>query len=277
MPTMDAVYGFSKNLWDESVNPNSAYDPKTQVSVIMAVHGSPTWLSAALESVLLQTFDSWEFLCLLDGPNGDAEKILKSFGTRFKYEVSPANIGASEARNRAMRMAVGEFVAVLDSDDIWPQDHLEKHVAAMTSDCELVLRGTSAEVIDESGTVTGELRQVPDENLQRRLLLRNAFVHSSTIYRRLSALAVGGYDPLIRVVEDLHLWLRLARVGKIENDSKRAIGYRVHASQISKQKIDRYSISQISHERALLANSIGVGRVEAWASDAAWKVYQRLP
>ena len=258
------------------MEPGSEPTTGTKVSILMAVHGVPTWLFEALDSLSRQTFDAWEFRCVLDGPNSPAERILTAFGDRFQYEVVPFPVGPAEARNHALRAATGELVAVLDSDDVWPEDHLAEHVAAMTNDRELVLRGTSAELIDEEGKRTGDSRRVPDRDLPRRLLSRNAFVHSSTIYRRLPALSVGGYDPSIRVGEDLHLWLRLAQIGKIANDPSRSIDYRIHSFQTSRQSIDAYSTAQIGHERSLLAKHIGVGRARAWALDRAWRISQRL-
>ncbi len=65
-----------------------------RVSVLMAIRGDPTWLSDALNSLSRQTFKSWEFLGVLDGPNDEAERILIGHGTRFQYEVTPNPLGA---------------------------------------------------------------------------------------------------------------------------------------------------------------------------------------
>ncbi len=246
-----------------------------RVSVLMALHGETTWLSDALNSLSRQTFKSWDFLCVLDGSNDEAERILIGHGTRFQYEVAPKPVGAAEARNRAMRLAAGDFIAILDSDDVWPENHLAEHVFSMNSDHNLVLVGTSAELIDEDGMLTGENRLVRRDRLPQQLLSRNVFVHSSTMYRRDAALSVGGYDPLIRVVEDLHLWLKLAPLGRIDNQPSRSIQYRIHPNQTSRQTIDDYSLTQIRNERLLLARHIGVGPLKAMALGAAWEVSQR--
>lgn len=246
-----------------------------RVSVLMALRGDTTWLSDALNSLSRQTFESWEFLGVLDGPNDAAERILIGHGTRFQYEVTPNPVGAAEARNRGMRLATGDFVAILDSDDVWPENHLAEHVFSMNSDHDLVLVGTSAELIDEDGMLIGKNRLVGRDRLPQQLLSRNAFTHSSTMYRRDAALSVGGYDPLIRVGEDLHLWLKLAQLGRIDNAPSSSIQYRIHRNQTSKQTIDNYSLTQIRNQRLLLARHIGVGPLKAMALGAAWEVSQR--
>ena len=78
-----------------------------QVSIVMAVHGNVTWLSAALDSILRQTFESWEFRCVLDGPNMEAESIIETFGTRFPYVILPRHLGGPAARALALEAATG--------------------------------------------------------------------------------------------------------------------------------------------------------------------------
>ncbi len=250
---------------------------RAQVSVLMAIHGDPIWLRAALDSLFEQTFKFWECICVLDGPNDEAERILSEFGPRVKYEVSPIKVGAAEARNRAMRAAGSELLAVLDSDDVWPADHLAAHFAAMIRDPELVLRGTSAELIDAHGESLGVRRVVHENRLADRLLMRNVFIHSSTMFRRDVALSVGGYDGSMETLEDLHLWLRIAQQGKIENDSSRSIRYRIHDGQVSRVRSSAYSLGQVRRERLSLAQHLGIGRLRARVMAASWEIYERTP
>lgn len=248
-----------------------------QVSIVMAVHGDVTWLSEALNSILRQTFESWEFRCVLDGPNLEAERIIETFGTRFPYLVLPRHLGVSAARALALKAATGEFVAIMDSDDIWPEDHLAAHFAAMTRDPELMLRGTSAEIMDVHGESIGVRRLVPENLLAHRLVRRNVFIHSSTMFRRDVALSVGGYDGSMETLEDFHLWLRIAQQGKIENDSSRAIKYRIHDGQVSRNRSSAYSLGQVRRERLSLAKHLGIGRPRALAMAASWEIYERTP
>lgn len=259
------------------VTPEPHVEVGAQISIVMAVHGDVTWLSAALDSILRQTFESWEFRCVLDGPNLEAERIIETFGTRFPYVVLPRHLGGPAARALALKAATGEFVAIMDSDDVWPEDHLAAHFSAMIRDPELVLRGTSAELIDAHGESLGVRRVVHENRLAQRLLMRNVFIHPSAMFRREVALLVGGYDGSMDTLEDLHLWLRIAQQGKIENDSSRAIKYRIHDGQVSRNRSSAYSLGQVRRERLSLAKHLGIGRPRALAMAASWEIYERTP
>ena len=165
----------------------------------------------------------------------------------------------------------------MDSDDIWPEDHLAAHFAAMSRDPELMLRGTSAEIIDVHGESLGIRRVVHENRLAERLLIRNVFIHSSIMFRRDVALSVGGYDGNMETLEDLHLCLRIAQQGKIENDSSRSIRYRIHDGQLSRTRSSAYSLGQVRRERFSLAKHLGIGRLRARAMAASWEIYERTP
>ncbi len=247
------------------------------VTVVMPIHGKPTWLAQALDSVRSQTFTNWEFLGFLDGANPEAKEILESFGARFGYFSSVENNGAPAARNFCMRKARGKYIATLDSDDIWSNDHLEAQVRRLESQEGLVLIGCSAQKIDASGDFLDETIVVPERELSRELLRRNIFVHSSTVYRRDAALQVGGYDPEVEIGEDYYLWLRLVALGEIGNNSGQIIYYRAYPEQWSQQRPSWPSLNAIGVARYEGAKALGVSlagvRFEHWL----WVLWQWLP
>jgi len=103
-----------------------------RVSVLMPVYNTkPEHLREAIDSILSQTFTDFEFLILNDcSPNADVEEVVKSYDDpRIVYTVNERNLGISGARNRLLDMARGEYLAVMDHDDISLPERFEKQVA----------------------------------------------------------------------------------------------------------------------------------------------------
>lgn len=107
-----------------------------RVSVLMPVYNTkPEHLREAIESILTQTFTDFEFLILNDcSPNADVEEVVKSYtDPRIVYARNERNLGISGARNRLLDMAKGEYLAVMDHDDISLPERFEKEVAFLDS------------------------------------------------------------------------------------------------------------------------------------------------
>lgn len=247
------------------------------VSVIMAVRGPAPWLNLTLDSLSRQDDVDWELQATLDGPDAKVEDLISGLGPRAHFGVLPAGSGAAACRNQSLTRSRGAIGAVLDSDDLWPPDHLSRHVKAFSNDPQLVLNGTSATPIDEVGNVTGPEIVAPTKALAVQLLVRNVFVHSSVAYSLDAVRSVGMYTEGIAIVEDLDLWLRLALVGNLRNDRAAFIRYRRHESQISRQGIDNAALLQIEQRRRALARKLRVPSVLARMSQSAWSARQLRP
>lgn len=204
------------------------------VTITMAIRGTSIWLEEALESVRNQSLKDWRFVAFLDGPNPKARALIEKFGKNFEVEESGQNVGAARARNEIVRGSRSEYIANLDYDDVWPHTHLEKIIELMDTNRDLVLVGSSANIIDEIGIQTKDQRRVPVHFLRTQLLFRNCFVHSSVVYRRKAGLEAGLYNEEIRIADDYDFWLRLSSVGNVCNLPKEFISYRSHSAQESK-------------------------------------------
>lgn len=246
-------------------------DQEILVTVVMPVRGGCTWLGEALTSVKNQTFKGWKFVAYLDGPNPDAARIIASFGNKFSYLQSERNIGAAEARNRVIQHASTEFIASLDYDDVWPEDHLANLLKLVQSSRNVVLVGAAASTIDPQGRATGQLRRVPTRFLKFQLLFRNCFVHSSVVYRRDAAIQAGLYDPEMKRTYDYDLWLRLALLGRIMNSAKSMVLYRSHEAQQSLTPPSQIFSDKIRASKKNLASSVGLPSGIANLAHWAWE------
>lgn len=127
------------------------------VSVVMPSYNSERFIAESIKSVQSQTYDDWELLivddCSTDGTVAVAEAIAKD-DPRIHVFSNEHNSGAACSRNRALREAKGDWVAFLDSDDLWEPDKLERQLTFMRdSGCSFSY--TEYETIDENGSPFG--------------------------------------------------------------------------------------------------------------------------
>ena len=119
------------------------------VSVIMPSWNTERFIAETIQSVIDQTYQNWELLIVDDCSTDNTDEIVKSFkDDRIKYFHNEKNSGAALTRNRAMREARGEWIAFLDSDDLWMPEKLEKQIAFM-KEHGYTLSYTEYEKIDE--------------------------------------------------------------------------------------------------------------------------------
>lgn len=103
------------------------------VSIIMPSWNTSRFIGESIQSVLVQTYTNWELLIVDDCSTDNTDEILQPFlsDDRIKYFKNQQNCGAALTRNRAMREARGEWIAFLDSDDLWLPEKLEKMIEFM--------------------------------------------------------------------------------------------------------------------------------------------------
>ena len=120
------------------------------VSIIMPSWNTAKYISESIQCVVDQTYQNWELLIVDDCSTDNTDEVVKPFlaDHRIKYIKNEKNSGAALTRNRAMREAEGEWIAFLDSDDLWMPEKLEKQIDFMNKHG-YVLSFTEYEKIDE--------------------------------------------------------------------------------------------------------------------------------
>jgi glycosyltransferase involved in cell wall biosynthesis len=223
---------FLKTVTEESKQP--------LVSVIMPCYKMGRFIGEALESVGKQTFTNWEVLAVDDcGPGDGTKEAVEAFAKQFPnhrviYHWHEKNGGVSAARNTAIELAQGEYLAFLDPDDWWASEYLNEQVRILLSE-----KGTfcfcSNILVDEKGKEISI--RTPTEffldNLPASLVYQNYLNPSAVLMRRLECLKVGMFDESseIQHMEDWDLWLRcfLNKI-KISYNPKPLVYYRQHTS-----------------------------------------------
>jgi glycosyltransferase involved in cell wall biosynthesis len=188
-----------------------------EVSIIIPAYGVAPYIGDTLASVMAQTATSWEAIVVNDGsPDTPAlEAALEPYRNRIIYWVQP-NRGAAAARNTAIRLARGTWLAFLDGDDRWLPRYLERQLDVVaTRDLDLVWSNGFA--IDAEGIRRGELMaRSPSRGPVTVPALIQGRVHvitSATLVRRDLVEQVGGFTESLPRAQDFELWVRLVLAG----------------------------------------------------------------
>ena len=206
----------------------------TAVSVLMTAFNAGRHLAEAVESIIAQDHDNWE-LVLID--NGSTDKAFFPYvdtDTRIRVTALPQNIGRTRALQLALETARHPYVAVLDADDVCRPNRLRIQSNFLDRSESTVLVGSCVDVIDAETRVTGELCLKTGLITHDALAERNVFVNSSVMFRKSSAINIGGYDYRFAYAQDFHLFLRLASVGECHVLEDRLTGLRILPTSVTR-------------------------------------------
>jgi glycosyltransferase involved in cell wall biosynthesis len=199
------------------------------VSVIIPSYNYGRFVTQAVDGALAQTYPNLEVIVVDDGSTDDTRQRLEPYGDRIRY-IYQDNRGLSAARNTGIRHAGGEWIALLDADDLWHPQKIETQLAAIRRLDQIGLMGSPpAEQMPE---------HLPPEPPMQRLgvrdfLLVSRFGPSSALVRRDCFDKVGYFDERLRSVEDRDMWLRLAVQFPAVVVESPCWTYRIHADQMS--------------------------------------------
>jgi glycosyltransferase involved in cell wall biosynthesis len=184
------------------------------VSVIIPVYNGDRYIAQAVESVLNQTYHSYEVVVVDDGSTDDTQRILQGYGDRL-HAIWQENQGVAIARNRGIQASQGELVAFLDADDFFLPDKLAGQVAVFAAQPSLGIVHSGWQRVNAQGeclTVVEPWEKVPHLNLEAWLRWKPV-LPSAMMFRREWLERVGGFDPRFPPAEDTELVLRLAASG----------------------------------------------------------------
>ncbi|VBB39411.1 putative teichuronic acid biosynthesis glycosyltransferase TuaG [uncultured Spirochaetota bacterium] len=209
------------------------------VSVITPTYNCGKFIGATIRSVLDQTYTNWEMIIVDDCSKDDTKTVVSSFvnhDNRIHYYCLTSNSGAAVARTTAMNHANGEYIAFLDSDDVWISNKLEKQLAFMKTH-RYAFTCTAYEQITETGQSINKVFKPPKKINYNRLLLDCPVGNSTVMY---SVEIMGKFEvPNIRKRNDDALWLRMLKKEQyIWSLPDVLTHYRVRSNSISSNKLD---------------------------------------
>jgi glycosyltransferase involved in cell wall biosynthesis len=211
-----------------------------RVSVLLTCYNHLQHLPDALGAVFAQTFTDYEVLALDDGSSDGTREYLQAQGATVFPMFNETNLGTYATLNVGLDRASGEFVAILNDDDVWAPTKLEQQVAALDARPNCALCHTSGWFIDDQGErIPGEPMGFPfpksgTGNLLPILVERNQMITSAVLARTQVLRELGGFDPSFFGFGDWQMWLRVARHHGIAFVDEPLTLYRVHPGNASK-------------------------------------------
>jgi glycosyltransferase involved in cell wall biosynthesis len=214
-----------------------------QVSVIIPTYNGASYVASAIQSALNQTFEDLEILIVDDASTDRTLNEIEPFLTdkRVKLLCNTSNLGIPATKNKAVKMARGQFIAFLDQDDVWLPNKLEVQINHLKQDDNIGVIASAIYFIDESGNLIGK-KILNIENAQpltqvKRLLLGNFITNSSAVVRRSCFDKVGYFNENLRGSDDYDLWVRIAKYFKIHYLNQILIKKRLHKLNFSELNI----------------------------------------
>jgi len=208
----------------------------TKISVLMPVYKTDEkYLKLAITSILMQTFKDFEFLILDDCPEDSREKIVNSFSDeRIKYFKNEKNLGIALTRNRLLALAEGEYLAVMDHDDISLPERLEKEAAFLDGHPEVGVVGCWYQRIPD-GKI--KKRYILNGQIERDLMWHCSILHPSAMIRK-KVLEENNlhYEEEFSPAEDYALLCRLLGKTHFANLPEVLFQYRDYKNNTSKKQ-----------------------------------------
>lgn len=216
----------------------SFYMPK--VSVIIPTYNRVKHLLPAIKSVLRQTYQNFELIISDDGSTDDTRQVVISLNnSKIRYITNKGSKGPGGNRNNGISHAHGEYVAFLDDDDEWLPDKLQHQVDILRKSSGTVCGVfTNVNYMDKKSGQLIKRNPIfvnPKQNLLRQLVIKSPIYTSTIMVKKTCLEKVGRFDESIHYMEDLDLWIKLAKKWKFEYLPSPLINYYVHSTdQLSK-------------------------------------------
>lgn len=192
--------------------PDSTSPSRPLISVVIPVCNGAAYIGEAIDSVLRQTYQNLEILIVDDGSTDETLAVVAGFGDRVRLVKQP-NKGHAAARNVAVKIVRGDWIAMLDADDLWHPAKLERQVALIGTADVIYTAAQNFEDAQRVDSVTFGDRPCPVGDVFDALILDNFITHSSALISRRSLLKCGGYDESLKTTCDWDLWLRMSAAG----------------------------------------------------------------
>lgn len=231
-----------------------------KITVLMTVYNEPAgFVDKAIQSILTQTFEDFEYIIILDKPDNDVmhlylEGVAEEDG-RIRFYVNEQNMGLAGSLDRGIELAKGTYIARMDADDIAKPERLERELLFIEeSGADMIC--CLVDKIDENGEKWDEIRSFPEsaEFIEKMLPVQDIVVHPTVMMKTEKVKALGGYRSFSSC-QDYDLWLRMLTSGyRIKILNENLFNFRRHKNSITAsrrygQLLNEVYIRQLYKER----------------------------
>jgi glycosyltransferase involved in cell wall biosynthesis len=228
------------------------------VSIAMPVYNAEKYLKQAIDSVLGQTYPHFELIMVNDGSSDRSKEIILSYSDiRIRYFENELNLGIAKTRNKCIQNSTGQYIAVLDNDDIALAGRLEKQVEFLESNTDYALCGSFYDIIDANGSIVNKMKlPVTNKEIKTYLLFENCFCNSSVMIRS-ALLKERQYIESFDMIEDYYFLYSVSKSKKLSILPVFATQYRVHGKNTSIEKLEGMRMLRKKMD-AMILNDLGI-------------------
>ena len=185
-----------------------------KISVVTLAYNSEKTIEETIKSVLCQSYTDFEYIIINDASTDNTEQIIKRYAEkdlRIRYHKNEKNSGVACSRALGIKLSDGEYIAFIDSDDLWTEDKLSAQVEFVQKNREAEFVFTGSAFVDSVGNKKEHILNVPEKVTYRSLLKQNIISCSSVFIKR--SLLVGAFVPDDSMHEDFAAWLKILKKG----------------------------------------------------------------
>lgn len=231
----------------------TADDQNPLISIIAPMYNLESFIEETIQSVLNQTYQNFELIVVDDRSTDETVAVVNTFNdARIKLIENKTNVGAGQSRNNGIEAATGQFIALLDADDMWYPNKLLAQLNFMTTK-DIAFCYTLYDVVDKDSRVYADCGRMPAKATYHQILRRN-FIRTSTVMFNVSKMGGKVYFPTIRKRQDMLFFLALMKkAGPAHLWSEITCSYRMHPGGISanKRNLIPYQWAAYRHEEKL--------------------------
>lgn len=227
----------------------------------MCVYNGQDHVAAAIDSILTQSFNDFELVVVDDGSTDDTAQILSTYAAqdqRVRVHTQE-NTGLTRALNVGLSLCTAPLIARQDADDLSYTDRLQRQFDLFQNRSDVVLCGSDADIQNEDHI--SRWGHYEEADLPKIVRLRPPFPHSSAMFKKETAQALGGYDETYSTAQDMEFWMRMAQAGKLAMIADPLIRLNVGAGTISRKRLWRQHYDAF---RARWAHNRGIGRLTSF-------------
>ncbi|HLX53335.1 MAG TPA: glycosyltransferase [Aquella sp.] len=210
-----------------------------KVTVIIPSYNHAKFIGEAIQSVLNQTFQDFEILICDDASVDNSTEIIRQYtDSRIMFNVNSQNMGAVYTLNTMIKQARGQYIALLNSDDVWLPEKLEKqvkfldenqHYAAVFSDAQVIYED-GREYNDEThfyANIFKKANRSRDQWLSHFFKVGNCICHPSMLIRKSVYVEIGLYNRLMASLPDFEMWVRVCAKYNIYIMPEKLVKFRI--------------------------------------------------
>lgn len=254
-----------------------------KVSVLMNCYNGEAYLKEAIDSVFAQSVTDWEIVFIDNCSTDRSAEIAQSYGEKIKYHKTEKNIPLGAARNFGLPLCSGEYVAFLDTDDIWLPQMLEKQLKAISEgDFALVYAG-QIEINAQGEQIGITMPAEKSGNIFAQLLMQFDIPIVTTMINRAMLSESGlNFDLNVSASEEYCLFMQLAVKHRFKVIPEALIKYRIHDKSLTNSTIEKWAIERRYTLNKIIAEHPGIDITyakefkEAFARAAYYEAQYRM-